>query len=170
MLKTIAGFKIRSKVRLRKTNEGRSFPEWSRINRIALVIEEENNVSKQQMDNFLKSVQKYTEVYYLELNRKSASYSDWNCIYRKGKSLLGLPTKEIENQALRQSYDLVINAVQSSASFATALCCDFRSNCLCSCSDFFGHSDLIIKRHENQTLVSYLEEVVRYIKMIKNKA
>lgn len=169
MLKSVAGHTVRSLVRKKTEQTPKKFLNWEEIKSLALVIEDSEKASKHQLDGLLEEFKKHTEVFYLELRSKIPSYNDWHCLTKKDKNLIGLPkTKRLENFKTKK-YDLIINTAERSIFYSAALSSSLQSTCTCSSTAEFGHSDLIIRRAENQDLMAYLKEVQHYLKLINSK-
>jgi hypothetical protein len=169
MLKSVAGHTVKSLVR-KKTNQAhKKFLNWEEIRSIALVVEDAEMVSKHLLDTLLDEFKKHCDVFYLELKAKTPTYADWHCLTKKDKNLIGLPKKKVLDTFKTKKYDLIINAAGQSIFYSAALSSSLQSTCTCSSTEEFGHSDLIIKRAEKQDLITYLREVLRYLKMINSK-
>ncbi|HQQ95369.1 MAG TPA: hypothetical protein PLQ93_12495 [Bacteroidia bacterium] len=169
MIRTLAGLQIRNRLKVSKAFQGRHFPEWQSIKSIGLIIEDKEGVSREKLDRFIQSLDKFVEVYFLELKSRKASYADWICFDRSSRNVLGLPVKRHIQPIKKKHHDLVINTVTGSVAFAAALCAEIESACVCTCSDEYGHGDMIIQRQTNQDLLGYLNQVTHYLKLIKTK-
>jgi hypothetical protein len=167
MLKTVAEYTVRKMARKTSARLQKKFLNWENIKTIALVVEETEKVSKHQLDALLEQFNKHCEVFYLELTSKNPSYSDWFCLTKKDKNILGLPKKKAILPFKAKAYDVLINTANQSILFSTALIASIQSTCICSTTEKFGHSNLIVTRAKNQSLSAYLQEVQRYLKMIK---
>ncbi len=169
MLKLFAGHTVKSMVRKNNQRSSRKFLNWNEVRSIALVIESSEQTSKQQMDQLLDEFNKHCEVFYLELRSTTPSYSDWHCLTKKDKNLIGLPKTKLLNGFKSKKYDLIINTAADAILYSAALCSSLQSTCTCSSTAEFGHSDLIIRRLKEQNLITYLKEVLRYLKLINSK-
>ncbi len=169
MLKSIANLSLSRLVRNNNSRFQKKFLNWDDIQSIALIIEESENIAKQQVDDLIDQLNKHCEVYYLELKSKIPTYSDWKCLTKKDINLLGLPKKTSIQPIINKRYDLVINTASQSILYSAALSNTFQSTCSCSSSEKHEHSNLIIQRSNNQNLLQYLKEVERYLKMINSK-
>lgn len=161
--------KIVLKSRIKKNDKAResNFLHWDKINRIALIIDGLQGNSKHDIDQFLSKTNKYFEVFYIELNSKEHSYSDWNCFSKKDETLLKLPKKPLLDELNTKKFDLLINACQANNNFSASVFSYISATVKCNCENVPGDYDLIIKRGFNIDLTTHLEAVVRYIKMIR---
>jgi len=169
MLKSVAGHTVKSLVRKKTNRANKKFLNWDEIRSLALIIEDAEPVSKHSIDTLLDEFKKHCEVFYLELKTKRPTYADWHCLTKNDKNLIGLPKKRLLDSFKSKKYDLIINTAEQSIFYSAALSSSLQSSCTCSSSGEFGHSDLIIKRSNKQDLISYLREVLRYLKMINSK-
>lgn len=169
MLKTVAGHTVRSMVRKKTELTPKKFLNWEEIRSLALVIEDSEKASKHQLDGLLDEFKKHTEVFFLELKSKTPSYNDWYCLTKKDKNILGLPKTKLLDRFKTKKYDLIINTAENTIFYSAALSSFLQSTIICSSTAEFGHSDLIIRRAEHQDLITYLKEVLRYLKLIHSK-
>ena len=155
--------------KINKDNLGRKrhFIPWDQVQKIALVLHKNDEVNKSAMDKLLDGTKKFVEVFYVELSSKAPSYSDWRCFSKKDASLLGLPQQAVLSELQKKSFDLVINTSNDSELFATALVSTLKAPFKCGCSKKYNDVDLIIKKTEPYNVMNYLDEVLRYVKMIR---
>ncbi|MCU0359412.1 MAG: hypothetical protein MUF75_01645 [Bacteroidia bacterium] len=166
MLKTVAEHTVRKLAQQTSARLQKKFLNWENINTIALVVEDSEKISKHQLDALCEQFNKHCDVFYLELASKKPSYSDWFCFTKKDKNVLGLPKKKTILPLKAKRYDVLINTSNQSILFSAALSASIHSTCVCSSTEKFGHSNLIVTRAKNQTLGAYLQDVQRYLKMI----
>jgi hypothetical protein len=167
MLGAIARMSLGSKINKDNLNRKRHFLPWDQIQKIALVLHKNDQVNKSAMDKLVDGTKKFVEVFYVELDSKTPSYSDWRCFYKKDASLLGLPQQAVLSELQNKNFDLVINTSNDSELFATSLVSSLKAPFKCGCSKKFNDVDLIIKKTEPYNVMNYLDEVFRYVKMIR---
>ena len=167
MLAAIARFSLRSKIAKDSLVRKKQFLPWEKIDKIALVLHKKDDVNKSSVDKFLDGSKKFVEVFYIELNTKTPSYSDWRCFSKKDASFLGLPQQAVTAELKNRKYDLVINTCDDSELFAAALVSTLQAPFKCGPGNIFNDVDMIIKKTAPYSLLSYLGEVLRYVKMIR---
>lgn len=167
MFKSISSYLTRKAVHRSNSRRKKNYLNWDKINRIALVIEEGEKFSKNEIDQFVQSLKKYTEVFFVELRSKQASYGDWKCLTKKDKTFFGLPKPEIISSLKSKSFDLLICVNRTDSFFISCLASAINAPYKCGNIDLFGELDLIIERKPDQPLLSYLKEVQKYLEMIK---
>jgi hypothetical protein len=167
MFKSVSTYLTRKKVQRNNSKRKKNYRSWDQISRIALVIEDGEKFSKNEMDQFVQSLKKYTEVFFVELKSKQASYGDWKCLTKKDKTFFGLPKPETASPIKSNSFDLLICINKTGSFFISGLASAFKAPYKCGNADLFGELDLIIERKPDQSLLSYLKEVRRYLEMIR---
>jgi hypothetical protein len=167
MFKSVSTYLTRKKVQRNNSQRKKNYLSWDRISRIALVIEEGEKFSKNEMDQFVQSLKKYAEIFFVELKSKQASYDDWKCLVKKDRAFFGLPKPEVTSQIKSKSFDLLICVNRTGSFFISALASDFKAPYKCGNADLFGELDLIIERKPDQFLLSYLKDVQKYLEMIR---
>ena len=145
-----------------------AFLSWDKIEKIALIITRRDNINKSQVDRFITDTKKYVEVFYIELDSKTATYHDWNCFTKKDKTFLGLPVKSVHQGLSGKQFDVVINTCQEIEIYSTALARILHAPLKCGSMSRFNDSDLVIKKTGINSFMDYLQEVVRYLKMIRD--
>jgi len=168
MLKTIAEISLKSKVNRENEPIKKQFLPWDRIEKIAIVIRKHDDLNKSEIDRFVEATQKYIEIFFVELDSKLPTYSDWHCFSKKDKSLLKLPKNNLIKELKKKQFDLVINTSTEDDLFSIALSSSLLSVIQCDSSDRFNNADLIIKKNDKYSIIDYLKEVIKYLKMIKN--
>jgi len=168
MFRSFAAGRLRSKIKKENKNRSRSFSNWDQIQKVALILSETEAINKSSLDQFIEQSKKFVEVYFIELSKKDGSFSDWSCFTKKEKNFLGLPHKHITHVIFGKKYDLVIDVVNGEEMFSAALASGFVAPLKCGNSNGFEQNDLIIVRKENQDLLSYLNDIIHYLKMIRN--
>jgi hypothetical protein len=168
MFRFIAEIVVRSKVKKENSKRKKSFIVWQKVEKIAILLEEEDALNKSEIDALIVSTKKYVEVFYIELRSKQASYSDWRCFSRKNASLIGLPESEALEMMKNKSFNLVINACSERNLFAISLSSASKAQLHCASNNLYNEAEFIVKRLENQKLLNYLNNVIQYLKMIKN--
>lgn len=166
MLRTFTKLILKAKIGRDNASRQKKFLSWDKIENMALIIEEKDKVNKSQIDKFIDDTKKHVEVFYIETGSKHASFGDWHCFLKKDKSLLNLPAKKVEAELKSKKFDAVINTCGQNNFFAIALASTLPAYLKCAENPDFNLADLIITRTESFTLKNYLEETVRYLKMI----
>jgi hypothetical protein len=167
MLRPIARIALRLKIKRDNMRRQKKFVPWERIEKIALIIDNENGLNKSALDRFVEETKKYIQVFFVETRSKQPSYHDWTCFSKKDRSLLSLPTKRLESELRHKRFDVVINACAGNNLFSTSISSSLSADLKCGLTNDYDVSDLIVKRTDSFTLVDYLSEVVRYLKMIR---
>jgi hypothetical protein len=67
-----------------------------------------------------------------------------------------------------KTFDLVINTCSERNLFAISLSSMCKAQLHCATNNLYNEAEFIVKRLENQKLVNYLNNVILYLKMIKN--
>lgn len=168
MFRFITEILVRSKVKRENLTRKKAFLPWHQVEKIALLIEQDDSLVKSELDKFIADTQKYVEVFYIELKSKQPSYSDWQCYVRKDKSLFGLPKKGNDLAIKNKRFDLVINTCNVANLFAISLNSSLNAPFRCSSDISYNEADFIVKRLSNQKLLNYLNNILIYLKMVKN--
>ena len=169
MFKGIANYLTRSTIAAQNLKRQKQFLSWEKVFIIALIIDEKAAVNKSELDKFIEGTKKYIEVFYVELNSKQSTFSDWKCLTKKEKTIFNLPKVSFLNEVKEKKYDLVINVSQLQQVFTANLVSQLNSSFKCGNNNLYDELDLIIERNESQNLISYLKEVVKYLEMIRTK-
>jgi hypothetical protein len=170
MLKrVIANIILKSRTAFESKKRKGAFLSWDSIQKIALVISKRDNINKSQVDQFITGTKKYVEVFYIELDSKTPTYNDWNCFTKKDRSFVGLPSGAVLQGLSGKQFDVVINTCQEIELYSTALAGILHAPLKCGSSNRFNDSDLVIKKTGINSIMDYLHEVVRYLKMIRMK-
>lgn len=167
MLRSIAQISLRSKIRRDNLARQKKFLPWDKIEKIALIIDKDNSLNKSALDKFVEETKKYIQVFYIEISSKQPTYHDWKCFSKKDTSLLHLPKKNLESQLKHKQFDVVINTCSEKNLFSASLCSSLSAYLKCSMSNDHNVSDLIIKKTEPFDVISYLNDVIKYLKMIR---
>lgn len=167
MFAAIANYFTRMNVVKESALRKKQFLSWTKIQKIALIIDEKKAISKNEIDKFIESTGKYVEVFFVELSNKEASFADWKCFTGKDKNLLNLPKQAVLDALKGKKFDLVINVSTNHPLFCVNLLLALQTDFICGNNDQFGELDLIIERKESQSLMTYLNEVKKYLEMIK---
>lgn len=158
---------LKSKIERQNLSVKKAFLPWEKINKIALIIDQRNDISKSALDKFVDGTQKHVEVYFIESRSKEKTYSDWHCFTRKERSLLSLPNSRAEETLKDKHFDVIINTCEDSNIFAAAISLSLNALLRCGKESNFNLTDLIITKTEPYQLINYLENTVKYLKMIK---
>jgi hypothetical protein len=145
----------------------KKFVPWEKVEKIALILNNKDNINKSAIDRLIDETKKYIEVFYIETNSKQPTFGDWKCFSKNDKTFLGLPKKNMLDDLKRKKYDVVINTCGEQNLFSTALCASLPGYLKCHSSDNLGYADLIIKKTEPYSLLLYLDTVIKYLKMIR---
>ena len=167
MFPGIAKIILRAKIRQENERRDKKFLPWENINKIALILEKTDSLNKSAVDRFIEDTKKYIEVFYIEPGAKHPSYADWNCLTKKDRSFFRLPKKNIESELQAKKFDAVINTCPETNLFALSVCLSLQAYLKCGEDTMFNSADLIIKKTERFNLKNYLDETVKYLKMIR---
>ncbi len=158
---------LRSKLKS-SGDKGRSFISWEKIKSIALVVDSKNANNKNLIDKFIYESDKIIDVYYIDLQVKESTIKNFISFNKTEKSFFGLPNSKANTKIKNQKYDLLINASFDELDYSSVLINTLKSTCRCGFKSRLNELDLIIERSQNQNLIAYLNEVVNYLKMIRN--
>ncbi|MDO9001106.1 MAG: hypothetical protein Q7W45_15180 [Bacteroidota bacterium] len=167
MLNKIAEINLKSLITKNNLNSKKQFLPWDNVQKIALVISNDNSINKSAIDKFIFDSQKYVEVFFIELNSKTPSYGDWKCFTKKEKSLSNLPKKAVIDDLNTKKFELVINASVNFNLFAAVVTACLKAPLKCGQTNKYNEVELIIQKTEPFNLTNYLNDVVKYLKMIK---
>jgi len=167
MLGGITKFILQSKIRQEEGKRQKKFLPWEKIEKIAVIVEKQDALNKSSIDKFIEETKKYIEVYYVELKSKQPSFNDWHCFSKKDKSFWDLPNKSMESELKTKKFDAVINTCNENNLFAIAISSSLPAYLKCSENNRFNLADLVIKKTTPFTLKTYLDETVKYLKMIR---
>lgn len=167
MLNKLAEITLRSLITKNNLSRQKQFLPWDKIQKIALLISKDDTINKSVLDKFISDSQKHIEVFFVELSSKTPSYGDWNCFTKKDKGVLGLPKNATLDAIKGKKFDLVINAANHSILFASAITSTLQAPLKCAQATNFNEAELIIEKTIPFNLINYLNDVVKYLKMIK---
>jgi hypothetical protein len=167
MLQSLATFIARKSVTKNNATRKKQFLDWNKIEKIALILDNEVQLNKSEIDKFTSKLEKYVDVYSLELNSKTPAFGDWICFTKKDRSWLGLPKEHVDSSIKNRNYQLVINASKKYSLFAAAVVSKIGAPYSCGLQDVFGETDLIIEKKDAINITSYLGEVQKYLQMIR---
>lgn len=167
MLEFFAKLKLNSIIDKNPTKKTKRFLSWNDISSMAIIIESNKNLNKNNLDEFIEKTGKFVEVFYVETNNKQATFGDWNCFTKKDLTFLKLPKSETILSLKTKQFDLVINTCNDSNLFAAALNNYLISTFNCGASNAHNDTDLIISKQESYDLPLYLTDISNYLKMIK---
>jgi hypothetical protein len=169
MLNKLAEITLRSQVTKNNLSRQKQFLPWDKIQKIALVISKDETINKSALDKFINDSQKYIEVFFIELNSKVPGYGDWKCFTKKDKTLINLPKTTVVSELATKKFDLVINAANNAQLFASSITSALQAPLKCAQANNFNEAELIIEKTVPFNLINYLNDVVKYLKMIKTK-
>ncbi len=167
MLNKLAEITLKSQVAKDNSAAPKQFLPWDKIQKVALVISKDQTINKSTIDKFITDSQKHVEVFFIELQSKEKSFGDWKCFTKKDKSILNLPKKPVTDEINSKKFDLVINAATNFNLFASALTSSLKAPVKCGQNSNYNEVQLIIQKTEPFNLINYLNDVVKYLKMIK---
>jgi len=158
---------LRSKITQANAQRKKQFLPWNEIKTVALILNNVDAINKSAMDRFIDSTGKLVTVFFVDSVAKTVSYGDWNCFTKKDQNLFGLPTKKVNEEISKTKFDLAINTSVPGDLFSTALLASIEATLKCGSVKTDMAADLIIKKGDPHHVIDYLNEVVRYLKMIK---
>lgn len=160
MIEILKKIAISNLIKKNSENKPSTFLNWNSISTILLIIDDKQ-FSKHQLDVFLQSLNKHIEICFIDSKAKAPTYSDFKSILTKDLNWLGIP-KNIKSG----NYDLIINACSQNNMAAIALSIINKAKVKCSLFDFHNVYNLMIQPKTN--LIDNLKDVVHYLKMITN--
>lgn len=167
MLGFIARIKLRSAVQNDSRNRRKTFLPWDKIEKIALVIEKEDAPGKNAIDKFVDDTKKFVEVFYIETGSKLPSYADWQCFSKKDRSVFNLPKSGLMSSLRKKQFDVVINTCNGANLYAAAISSAIPATLKCATGSHYNYADLIIRKTSAGNLIQYLNDTVKYLKMIR---
>lgn len=167
MLKSVARLIVRAGLRREKPAEKKFIP-WNDIRTMAVIIGSGEKVNKSQVDRFVDSSGKHVDVYFVELAASRPAFTDWKCLGRADRNFFRLPVKRVQDELRQKHYDLVVNTCDGSLLFPAAVAAVIRAPLKCAVSDLFGYANLEVSRQRNSDLPAYLEDVKKYLMMIRS--
>ncbi len=158
------------KAQLAKENTAikKQFLNWEAIEKIAIIIDNTTPINKSVIDKFCIDTKRYVEVYYVELNSKQPTFADWQCFTKKHTTIFNLPKQLYLNELKSKAFNCVINTCHHQNLFAISLQSALQAPIKCSDNANYNQTDLIILKSPSSTIIiSYLNDVTHYLKMIK---
>ena len=163
----ISDILLKSQIQKDTSNRKKQFLSWDKIQKIAIIIDNQTPVNKSVIDKFCADSKKFIEIYFVELNAKQASFGDWKCFTSKQKTLFKLPKKIVVADLKKKQFDCVINTCSIQNQFSIFIQSAIEAPLKCSDNNDYNQSDLIILKAQTSNIIDYLNDVVRYLKMIK---
>jgi hypothetical protein len=123
------------------------------------------------IDKFIYETDKLVDVYYIDLDVKESPIKNFITFTKKEKSFFGLPNSKASAKILKKKYDLLVNASFAQLDYSSVLSNAIKATCKCGYQNKVNELDLVVRRgerKEGQDLMKYLEELVNYLKMIRN--
>lgn len=155
--------------RLRSSEAGgRNFLPWDKTKTMALVLDSKTASSKNAIDKFIYEADKVVDVYYIDIHIKESAIKNFITFTKKEKSFFGLPNSKASAKIVKKKYDVLINASFSELDYSSVLSNSIKATCKCGYESRANELDMVVKRKEGQDLMKYLEELVNYLKMIRN--
>jgi|GEM_PF-1041486 len=169
MIQFIRNYLTRSKAIAANKLRKKKFLEWGEIKSIALILDKETSYNKSKLDEFIASLGVFTEVFYCEINSKTPSYNDWNCLTKKDKNIWALPAGVETEKIKKKKFDLVISLNRKSHLYSAYLTSILDAVFKIGTKDVCGELDIIIETETGKSPEQDLNEILRYLKMIKTK-
>jgi hypothetical protein len=155
--------------RLKSTEGGaKNFLPWHKIKTMALVLDSRTAQNKNLIDKFIYEVDKVVDVYYLDIHVKESPIKNFLTFTRLEKNWLGLPNGKAKAKIANKSYDILINASFTEPDYSSVITKMIKATCKCGHYSRLSELDLIVHHKGNQSLEKYLDELVNYLKMIRN--
>lgn len=153
-----------------KGNEasGKNFSPWDKTKTIALVLDSKSSLNKSMIDKFVHETNKVVDVYYLDIDVKESAIKNFMAFTKTEKDFFGLPNGKAKLKIASKKYDVLINAAFAELDYAAIISKLIKATCKCGYQSRSNELDLIVSRKSNQPADKYLEEVVNYLKMIRN--
>lgn len=154
---------LNSTLKSNANKNGKQFLNWENITTIYILIDEPQ-IDKHKLDKLFSSLNKHIESGYVNINSKTATFSDWHCFTKNESNFLNLPNSKafIPNT----DFDLLINTCKPTNHYATSISATVAAKLKCSGFDEANLYNLVIKK-DSLSLIAYIESVVNYLKMIK---
>jgi hypothetical protein len=146
----------------------KNFVSWDKIKTIALIVDHKSAANKNHLDKFIYETDKVVDVYFIDGHVKESAIKNFTTFIKADRSLFGLPNAKAIAKLKTQPYDLVINAAFNETDFSSIIANTLKTGCRSGFQSRLNELDLIIERKPNQELISYLGDVVTYVKMIRN--
>lgn len=147
---------------------GRNFLPWDKTKTMALVLDSKTASSKNVIDKFIYEADKVVDVYYIDIHVKESAIKNFITFTKKEKSFFGLPNGKAAAKIVKKKYDVLINASFSELDYSSVLSNSIKATCKCGYESRADELDMVVKRKEGQDLMKYLEELVNYLKMLRN--
>jgi len=167
MFAFLARYITRSRIEKQNLKRQKRFLNWDKIEKIALIVDNAQPINKSELDKFIEGTKKYMDVYFIELSAKQASFSDWICLTKKDKTFLNLPKAHVESTIKNRQYQLVINTTGKHTLFAANIVSLINPPYSCGNQNLYGETDLIVEKKSGVSLTAYLNDVIKYLVMIK---
>lgn len=168
MFNSIASIQLKATIKRQNDLRLKAFKNWDQIDKIALILNNSDSINKNKLDQFVEQCKKHIDVYFIELNAKEGSFGDWICFTKSSKNIIGMMRKNVAQIIDGKKYDLVIDTTLVNNLFSANLSVNLVAPFKCGATNTYNQNDLTLKRKEDQDLIDYLNEVIRYIRMIHN--
>jgi len=146
----------------------RQFVPWDQVQQVALIIENQSGFNKSVLDKFIIDTGKRFDVLFIDTNNKESVIKDYITFCKSDKNLLNLPSSKGLEKIAKRKADVIIICVDKELEYAAVLAANYEARCYCGYSPVKANLDIIIERKTGTALPQYLEEVLRYLKMIRN--
>ncbi len=147
---------------------GKNFLPWDKTKHVALVLDSKTSISKNAIDKFIYEADKVVDVYYLDIEVKESAIKNFIAFTKQEKNWLGLPNGKAIAKLASKKYDLLINASFAELDYSAVITNLIKATCKCGYQSRINKLDLMVSRKNNQPIDKYLEELVNYLKMIRN--
>lgn len=150
---------------------GKNFLPWDKIKTVALVLDSKTASSKNFIDKFIYEADKVVDVYYIDIHVKESAIKNFITFTKQEKSFFGLPNSKASAKIGKKKYDVLINASFAELDYSSVLSNSIKATFKCGYQSRADELDLIVRRgeqKEGQDLMNYLNELVNYLKMIRN--
>lgn len=167
MFQSISKWILKRLLQGQKAKTEQVFLSWDKVNRMAIIISQNEQINRSAIDQWLSETKKFVEVFYVETKSKSATYADWHCFTKKDCNLFNLPNKRALTRIVDHSFDLVINTANEKDFFSAALLAQIKAPFKCAASSENQSANLIVQRKNIGNLLGNLQDTRRYLEMIK---
>jgi hypothetical protein len=147
---------------------GRNFLPWDKTKTMALVVDSKTSQSKNVIDKFIYEADKVVDVYYLDIHVKESPIKNFITFTKAEKNWLGLPNSKAKAKIANKRYDVLINASFAELDYSSVISNMIKATCKCGHQSRLSELDLIVHLKGNQSLEKYLNDLVNYLKMIRN--
>jgi len=167
MFTSLAKIILKSQVSKENFNRKKQFLSWNDIKTIALILNSNDKINKSAMDKFTDNTGKLVTIFYVETSSKTPTYGDWLCFTKKNRNVFGFPSEKNLTGIKKTPYDLAINTSDETDLFSSSLISSLQATLKAGNGKSSNVYDLIIKKGDPHHVIDYLNEVIKYLKMIR---